>query len=112
MERLDSPNIYEYDFQGFFDSVDLSINRQLLMEKYHYPEEVCDFFLELNQSVVKLKEKDLQYEPDRYTILDAQGEPTSNTKPPVSPSHTDMESEYREAASKGDYARMLTAFHR
>jgi len=61
---LDSPNIYEADYTGFFDNVTHNGLRYLLTTRLGMPSSELEFIMRLNSSVVKLPPKRLLFEPD------------------------------------------------
>ena len=48
-----SPNIWEFDINSFFPSVDLIYNRERMVE-IGIPDHVADYLYTLNKSIVKL----------------------------------------------------------
>lgn len=70
-ERIDSPNIYEFDLKGFFDNVSLEFMYKVLVRDYGYPRSVAAFLRKLNRSIPKLAKVDLMKEPDRDLALTA-----------------------------------------
>jgi hypothetical protein len=68
------PNVYEADFKGFFDSIDLNGLSQVLNQTLGLPEREVDFIENLNKSLVKLTEKDEIKEPERDIPFTKYGE--------------------------------------
>jgi len=73
--KLNQPNIYEADFEGFFNNVTHSGLHEVLVYEMNLPEREAIFIRTLNQSLVKLPEKDLIEEPDRMIPLHSSGLP-------------------------------------
>jgi len=73
--KLDQPNIYEADFEGFFNNVTHSGLHEILTYELNVPEREAIFIRTLNQSLVKLGEKDKMEEPDRMIPLHSSGLP-------------------------------------
>jgi len=73
--KLNQPNIYEADFEGFFNNVTHSGIHEVLVYEMNLPEREAIFIRTLNQSLVKLPEKDKMEEPDRMIPLHSSGMP-------------------------------------
>lgn len=75
-KRIDEANIYEFDLEEFFPSVNLDYNYETLIRIYGMPEKQAAMFRELNRSIVQLpkdpKEDKLQ-ESDREVAFQADG---------------------------------------
>lgn len=56
LERIDSPNIYEFDLKGFFDNVDQAYLSRVL-EEMGFPPEAIYFLQDLGKSTPKLPEE-------------------------------------------------------
>jgi hypothetical protein len=74
------PNIYEADFKGFFDSINLRGLSEVLEEHLGMPEEEAIFIRLLNQSLVKLRETDEMKEPERDVSFVKDGTPNVQSK--------------------------------
>jgi DNA repair photolyase len=55
---LSRPNIYEADFKGFFDNVEITGINKVLREELKLPEQEINFIENLNKSQVKLGKED------------------------------------------------------
>lgn len=69
------PNIYEADFEKFFDNVAHVGIRFILKDFLHFPFTEVQFVNQLNESLVQLQKKDKIEEKDRAVQLDKEGEP-------------------------------------
>jgi hypothetical protein len=79
-KRLNSPNIYEADFKGFFNNVTHKGLHKVLTEELGFPISEANWIKELNKSPVKLTKEDKIPEPDRAIIFDTKGVLTDNSK--------------------------------
>lgn len=70
----DSPNIWEFDINSFFPSVDLIYNRERMVE-IGIPDHVADYLYTLNKSIVKLpwseKEDQLDESDSRMVLFNS-----------------------------------------
>jgi len=64
VKLLDSPNIYEADYTGFFDNISHNGLRYVLTTRLGIPSNELEFIMRLNSSVVKLPAEKLLFEPD------------------------------------------------
>lgn len=88
-------NIYEADFKGFFDSINLEGLSEILRSNLQIPNSEVEFIKRLNMSIVKLTEEDKVKERDRGVAFHADGKPHDkvdisqvlnvNLKPEVNP---------------------------
>lgn len=68
-KKLDKEsNIYEFDLSKFFDKVNLDYNKGELASR-HFPTNVQEFLLKMNQSIVTLTSEDLLDESDNRKII-------------------------------------------
>jgi ribosomal protein S5 len=65
MLLTEMPNVYEADFKGFFDSINLSGLSNVLSENLGLPKDEANFIKLVNQSLVKLNETDEVKERER-----------------------------------------------
>lgn len=69
VKKLNSPNIYEADFKGFFNNIThVGIYEELTTIGFPYEEAL--FIWNINNSIVKLTDNDLINEPHRQFIID------------------------------------------
>lgn len=82
---LVKPNIYEADFEKFFDGVAHVGIRFVLKDFLHFPFTEVQFVNQLNESLVQLQEKDKIKERDRAVQLDKHGNPNPQADPEQNP---------------------------
>lgn len=79
LERLDNPNIYEFDLESFFPSVSLKGMRDILIQELGMPEIIAGLLVDINRSITKLEKEDkLPEENDRQVLLNTSGDPNPN----------------------------------
>jgi len=79
LERVENPNIYEFDLESFFPSVSLRGMRDILIQELGMPEIVAGLLLEINRSITKLSKEDKLPEwSDRQVLLNTSGDPNPN----------------------------------
>lgn len=71
--RLNSPNIFEADFKGFFNNVTHEGLHKVLHEELGFPISEADWIKELNRSIPKLTNEDKIPEPDRFVVENSGG---------------------------------------
>jgi len=72
------PNVYEADYKGFFDSIDIKGLGTVLKSHLGMPESEVEFINNLNKSLVKLTKQDEIDEPERPIIFDRKGRLSHN----------------------------------
>jgi hypothetical protein len=80
MLLTEMPNVYEADFKGFFDSIDIEGLSEVLKQDLGIPIGEAKFIELLNKSVPKLTEKDKIPEPSRNVFQDGHGNLNPNLK--------------------------------
>lgn len=79
LERIDNPNIYEFDLESFFPSVSLKGMRDILIQELGIPEFIAGLLIDLNRSITTLtKEDKLPETSDRQVLLNTSGDPNPN----------------------------------
>jgi hypothetical protein len=77
---LTKPNIYEADYEGFFNNVTHRGLNAVLVNQMGLPKSEGKFIWMLNKSLVKLTGEDKIFEPDRQIIFDDKGKLTPNAQ--------------------------------
>lgn len=67
-DRIEEPNIREFDLRGFFDNVKHKALQEA-MEKKGWPEEVAEALVKIQQSIPKLEEVDFTNEDVNRKVL-------------------------------------------
>jgi len=86
VRRLNAPNIFEADYQGFFNNVTHLGIKSVLLNELHLTFEETNFIQRLNKSLVKLQAKDKIEEMDRKYPFDKDGEINVQHDPTKDPS--------------------------
>jgi len=85
LKLIERPNIYEADYEKFFDSVSHVGIRHALVEKLKIPESIKEFINSLNESLVELTEEDKISEPDRKVIITKDDKYNPQANPELDP---------------------------
>ena len=78
---LTKPNIFEADYEGFFNNVSHAGIEHVMYNKLRLPFEEVEFNIALSQALVKLQKVDKIKEPDRLYALKADGKPNEQARP-------------------------------
>lgn len=87
IRRIDSEeNIYEFDLESFFPSVDITQNSLILKGKLNIPSKYAEYLSQLNRSITKLSPEgdELPEDRDRRVLLTPTNEPNPNLDPGLS----------------------------
>jgi len=80
MPRLKSPNIYEADYEGFFNNVNHQGLEDSMIDYAGMSYALARFLTRINKSIVRLTKEDKIPEPERKIIFDQRGKLTENAK--------------------------------
>jgi len=82
---LKEPNIYEADYEGFFNNVTHMGMKAVMLNNLSLPFTETHFIMRLNESLVKLQKEDKIPEPDRAYQVDKDGNPNPQADPSQDP---------------------------
>lgn len=81
---MNSENIYEFDLESFFPSVNISEIERLMIEKLEIPEGISHYLMEMHRSITKIpKEEKLDESGDLNVLLTPSNEANPNLKSPL-----------------------------